>query len=97
MKRYFSGTTAQQAPSPWTARHTLVSLPGTVQTARKIPHWTKLIITLASSKINSSVTRLDEIDENRLARSQRSRRFAAASGRGWLNDRRGASSAEVMA
>src|SRR5260370_35546638 len=70
MKRSFSGMTAQQAPSPRTARQALVSLPGTLQTAFKKPHCARPTNAFASTKNNSSVTIDEEIDANRLARSQ---------------------------
>src|SRR5260370_38687970 len=70
MKRSFSGMTAQQAPSPRTARQALVSLPGTLQTAFQKPHCARPTSAFASTKNNSSVTIDEEIDANRLARSQ---------------------------
>src|SRR5689334_9247012 len=71
MKRYFSGITAQQAPIPRAARHAPVLLPGTVHTASRNPHCTKLIESLISSTSSSRVMMVDEIDENRFVRSQR--------------------------
>src|SRR3954447_8432593 len=71
MKRSFSGMTAQQAPSPRTIRQALLSLPGTVQTAFRKPHCIRLMNAFASTAISSSDTMLEEIDPNRLARSQR--------------------------
>src|ERR1700741_4601737 len=77
MKRYFSGMTAQQAPSPRAARQALVSLPGTLKTASQRPHCARLATIFTSSAIRSSVIRLEEIDENKLARSQRQARRVA--------------------
>src|SRR4029077_2541122 len=77
MKRNFSGITAQQAPSPRTARQALVSLPGTLQTASQMPHCTRPNSIFASSRIKSSEMIDEAIDENRLARSQRSAQPAA--------------------
>src|ERR1700693_6423049 len=70
MKRNFSGMTAQQAPSPRTARQALVSLPGTVQTAFQKPHCARLANAFTSTAISSSDTTVEEIDANKLARSQ---------------------------
>src|SRR5215475_376124 len=71
MKRYFSGITAQQAPSPRAARQALVSLPGTVQTASQMPHAMKVMTNSTRTAISSNEMMVEEIDENRLARSQR--------------------------
>src|SRR5262249_7338940 len=71
MKRYFSGITAQQAPMPRAARQALVSLPGTVQTALRRPHETRLTSAFASTANSTSVVIVEVIDENRLARIQR--------------------------
>src|SRR5215813_3575297 len=71
MKRYFSGMTAQQAPTPRAARHALVSLPGTLHTALRMPHWTRFTIAFASTTNRINVVMVDGIDENRLARIQR--------------------------
>src|SRR5258708_29223888 len=96
MKRYFSGITAQQAPMPRAARHALVSLPGTVQTASQMPHCTKLTTIFASSANSSSVMTVEVIEENRLARSQRSTGLASQPVRGRLEGR-GASAVVAMA
>src|ERR1035438_3104652 len=74
MKRSFSGITAQQAPSLRTARQAEVSLPGTLQTASQMPHRARPNSIFASSRIKSSDIIDEAIDENRLARSQRSAR-----------------------
>src|SRR5436309_14879172 len=71
MKRYFSGMTAQQAPSPRIARQAPVWLSGTVQIAFKKAHCTKLTEAFASRNISSSEMTDEVIDENRLARSHR--------------------------
>src|ERR1700760_3868233 len=72
MKRYFSGITAQQAPMPCAARQVLVSLPGTVQTALRMPQATRFTIALPSTTARISVVIVDPTDENRLVRIQRS-------------------------
>src|SRR5690242_20159173 len=77
MKRYFSGMTAQHAPRPRAARQAAVSLPGTLQTASRMPHCTKLTSILATSANSRSVMMVEVIDENRLARSQRSTGLAS--------------------
>src|SRR5689334_17670400 len=71
MKRYFSGITAQQAPSPRIDRQAPVWSPGTDQTAFQKPHCTRLSRALPSKAIRSSEMTLDVIEANRLARSQR--------------------------
>src|ERR1700704_890239 len=71
MNRYFSGMTAQQAPSPRIARQAPVWLLGNVQIAFQKPHCTKLTHAFASRKISSSEITVEGIDENRLARSHR--------------------------
>src|SRR6201984_873178 len=74
MKRIFSGMTAQQAPTPRSARHALVLLPGTLQIASQIPHCARLNSAFASRKTKTRVMIDEKIEENRLARSQRSAR-----------------------
>src|SRR5580700_10457228 len=71
MKRYFSGMTAQQAPIPWAARQAVVSLPGTLHTALRRPHWTRFRSAFASTAPRISVVIVEPIDANRLARIQR--------------------------
>src|SRR5690349_1655613 len=71
MKRYFSGITAQQAPMPRAARHALVSLPGTLHTALRMPHATRFTIAFVSTTARISVVIVEPMDENRLARIQR--------------------------
>src|SRR6185437_14392305 len=95
MKRYFSGITAQQAPTPRAARQAAVSLPGTVQIASQMPHCTKLTAAFTSSASSSSVMTDEAIEENRLARSQRSAGCASQPVRGRL-DGRGASAVVAM-
>lgn len=75
MKRYFSGMIAQQAPTPRTARQALESFAGVNQTALAMPHCTKLKIPLASTASSTTERMPFGIDENRLARSQRSTGF----------------------
>src|SRR6516162_4516422 len=75
MKRYFSGITAQQAPSPRAARQALESLAGVLQTASIRPHCTNDTSAFASTANSTTVTMLLVIDENRLARSQRTARL----------------------
>src|ERR1700759_570320 len=65
MKRYFSGITAQQAPSPRAARQALESSAGALHSTR--------------------VTTLLAIDENRLARSQRTTRLPPRGDRAGVN------------
>src|SRR6185295_5606015 len=74
MKRYFSGITAQQAPSPRIDRQAPVWSPGTVQIAFQKPHCTRLTSALPSTAISSSEMTLDVTDANRLARSHRTAR-----------------------
>src|SRR5581483_631274 len=76
MKRYFSGMTAQQAPIPWAARQAAVSLPGTLHTALRMPHWTRLRSAFASTAPRINVVIVEPIDPNRLARIQRVTGFA---------------------
>ena len=72
MKRSFSGMTAQQAPSPRTARQAAVLLgSGTLQTALSQPHSTRLIRPLPSTRMSSSETMVEGMVGNRLVRSQR--------------------------
>src|SRR5262250_336347 len=97
MKRYFSGITAQQAPSPRAARQALVSLPGTVQTAFRMPHCTKPISIFASSANRSSVMMVEVIDENRLVRIQRSAGLESQNVRGRPEDREACGESAVMA
>src|SRR6516164_6861171 len=75
MKRYFSGITAQQAPSPRAARQALESLAGVRQTASQMPQRANETSAFASTANSTSVTTLEVIDENRLARSQRNARL----------------------
>ena len=69
MKRNFSGMTAQQAPSPRSARQALVSLPGTLHTAFQKPHCTKLTQAFASRKNSSKLMIAEGIDLNRFWRN----------------------------
>src|SRR5512140_21568 len=92
MKRYFSGITAQQAPSPRTARQALESLAGTSQTAFAIPHCVKPTSAFTSTAPITSVMMLFDIDENKLARSQRSAGLPACGRRA----ARGTSATSVM-
>src|SRR5713101_819620 len=78
MKRNFSGTTAQQAPSPRIARQPLVSLPGTLQIAFQKPHCTRLTLAFASTRINNTEMIVEGFDGNRLARSHLITRLPAA-------------------
>src|ERR1700760_3989314 len=71
MKRYFSGITAQQAPMPCAARQALVSLPGAVHTALRMPHRTRFRSAFASTAPRTSVVIVEPIEENKLARIQR--------------------------
>src|SRR5438045_706550 len=96
MKRYFSGITAQQAPTPRAARQAEVSLPGTLQTASQIPHCTKLATAFTSSASSSSVMTVEVIEGNRLARSQRNAGCESQPVRGRLEGR-GASAVVAMA
>src|SRR5882757_4720513 len=73
MKRSFSGMTAQQAPSPRSARQALVSLPGTLHTAFQRPHCTKLTHAFTSTKISSRLTIVEGIELNRFWRSHPTR------------------------
>src|SRR5215469_11561467 len=77
MKRYFSGMTAQQAPRPRAARQALELPAGAHQTASRMPQVTSEISAFTSSAESTSVVRLDDIDENRLARSHRHARVCA--------------------
>src|SRR3954465_7997552 len=70
MKRYFSGITAQQAPSPRSARQAFASFPETIQIAFQKPHCARLTPAFTSNKISSRLMIVWGIDENRLARSQ---------------------------
>src|SRR6185437_4529406 len=99
MKRYFSGITAQQAPTPRAVRQALVSLPGTDQIASRMPHCAKPAIIFTSSPNNSKVMMVEVSDENRLARSQRVTGYASQPLRGRLVGRgtRGASNVLAMA
>src|SRR4051812_35823822 len=70
MKRSFSGMTAQQAPSPRTARQAALLLPsGTLQTALSQPHCTRLTSPLPSTRMSSSEMMVEGMVANRLARS----------------------------
>src|ERR1700743_1509940 len=71
VKRYFSGMTAQQAPMPRAARQALVSLPGAVHTALRMPHVTRLTMAFPSTTARITVVIVDVIEGNRLARIQR--------------------------
>src|SRR5437879_11502386 len=82
MKRYFSGITAQQAPSPRIDRQAAVWSPGRDQIAFQKPHCTRLTSALPSSAMSSSEMIEDVTEANRLARSQRTTRLP-----GTLRDR----------
>ena len=63
--------TAQQAPSPRTARQAAVLFAsGTLQTALSQPHCTRLIRPLPSTSRSSSETMVEGMVANRLVRSQ---------------------------
>src|SRR5579871_952866 len=85
MKRYFSGITAQQAPSPRAARQALESLAGVLQTASTMPHRTNDTSAFTSSASNTRVTMLEAIEENRFARSQRTNRLPPRGDRAGLS------------
>src|ERR1700752_4765084 len=71
MKRSFSGMTAQQAPSPRTARQAAGLLAsGTLQTALSHPHCTRLHNPLPSRSSSSSVMMVEGMVANKLARIQ---------------------------
>src|SRR6185436_5980147 len=71
MKRYFSGITAQQAPSPRIDRQAPVWSPGTDQIAFQRPHCTRLSRALPNSATRSREITEDVIEAKRFARSQR--------------------------
>src|SRR6267378_475182 len=99
MKRYFSGITAQQAPSPRIDRHAAVWSPGRDQIAFQKPHCTRLSSALPSSAISSSEMIEDVTEANKSARSQRiTRRPGTLRDRAPLNGRGfcGASDIDVM-
>ena len=71
-------------------------MPGTVQIASQMPHCTKFTAAFSSSASSSSVMMDEVIEENRLARSQRSAGCASQPVRGRLEGR-GASAVVAMA
>src|SRR5579871_5904232 len=85
MKRYFSGITAQQAPRPRAARQALESLAGVLQIASTMPHCTNETSAFTSSASDTSVTMLEVIEGNRLARSQRTTRLPPRGDRAGLS------------
>src|SRR5512139_2078980 len=84
MKRYFSGSTAQQAPTPCAARHNAVSGPvgpeGTDQTAFTRPQLTKSNSPVTRSQPSARVIAVDHQVPNRLFRTQAQGPYTLAGG-----------------
>src|SRR3954469_16001109 len=84
MKRYFSGTTAQQAPMPRIARQGPVWSLGRIQIAFQKPHCKKLMRAFASTKISNTEMTDEGIDANRFVRNHtKMRRPAVLRYRDW--------------
>jgi hypothetical protein len=86
MNRYFSPTTAQQAPTPFMSRHIDGSGPaavcGTVQMAFSTPQSKNSIPHFRISRPSTTVTTEDGMELNRFTRAQPSGPTPAVSGGG---------------